>query len=109
MACGNLSPSPSFWAAFPNAGKAVFSRTGKGFDMRFFAVLNKDGGTLRTTDLDALRSRMEQTLEAATAWISTSSPATPCPVRSMRLSPDAAWMSSSQGEATELSRRLPHA
>lgn len=33
--------------------------------MRFFAVLNKDGGTLRTTDLDALRSRMEQTLEAA--------------------------------------------
>lgn len=33
--------------------------------MRFFAVLNKDGGTLRTTDLDALCSRMEQTLEAA--------------------------------------------
>src|SRR5690606_26994899 len=65
MACGNLSPSPSFWAAFHSAGKAVFSRTGRGFDMRFFAVLNKDGGTLRNTDLDALRSRMEQTLEAA--------------------------------------------
>ncbi|MER9918428.1 MULTISPECIES: diacylglycerol kinase family protein [unclassified Mesorhizobium] len=33
--------------------------------MRFAAVLNRDGGTLRTTDLSALTDRMRQTLEAA--------------------------------------------
>ena len=33
--------------------------------MRFIAVLNRDGGTLRTTDLDAFSSRMAQTLEKA--------------------------------------------
>jgi diacylglycerol kinase family enzyme len=33
--------------------------------LRFVAVLNRDGGTLRTTDLDALRARMRRTLEAA--------------------------------------------
>src|SRR4051812_41923802 len=31
--------------------------------MRFIAVLNRDGGTLRTTDLDAFGSRMTETLE----------------------------------------------
>jgi diacylglycerol kinase family enzyme len=33
--------------------------------MRFAAVLNRDGGTLRTTDLAAFSDRMRQTLEAA--------------------------------------------
>lgn len=33
--------------------------------MRFIAVLNRDGGTLRTTDLDAFSKRMTETLEAA--------------------------------------------
>ncbi|THF55027.1 diacylglycerol/lipid kinase family protein [Ollibium composti] len=33
--------------------------------MRFQAVLNRDGGTLRTTDLDAFAERMRTTLEAA--------------------------------------------
>lgn len=33
--------------------------------MRFVAVLNRDGGTLRTIDLEALRERMAATLEAA--------------------------------------------
>ncbi|HEY5819609.1 MAG TPA: diacylglycerol kinase family protein [Mesorhizobium sp.] len=33
--------------------------------MRFVAVLNRDGGTLRTTDLDALSARMTETLEGA--------------------------------------------
>ena len=33
--------------------------------MRFVAVLNKDGGTLRTTDLEAFSKRMTETLEAA--------------------------------------------
>ncbi|MEP6564371.1 MAG: diacylglycerol kinase family protein [Mesorhizobium sp.] len=33
--------------------------------MRFAAVLNRDGGTLRTTDLSAFSDRMRQTLEAA--------------------------------------------
>lgn len=33
--------------------------------MRFAAVLNRDGGTLRTTDLDAFSRRMAETLEAA--------------------------------------------
>ena len=33
--------------------------------MRFAAVLNRDGGTLRTTDLSAFSQRMRQTLEAA--------------------------------------------
>ncbi|WP_421915984.1 diacylglycerol/lipid kinase family protein [Mesorhizobium sp.] len=33
--------------------------------MRFAAVLNQDGGTLRTTDLDDFSQRMRQTLEAA--------------------------------------------
>jgi diacylglycerol kinase family enzyme len=33
--------------------------------MRFIAVLNRDGGTLRTTDLDAFCSRMTETLEKA--------------------------------------------
>src|SRR6187431_3289205 len=31
--------------------------------MRFIAVLNRDGGTLRTTDLDAFGSRMTEALE----------------------------------------------
>ncbi len=33
--------------------------------MHFVAVLNRDGGTLRTTDLDAFSERMRTTLEAA--------------------------------------------
>ena len=33
--------------------------------MRFIAVLNEDGGTLRTTDLDAFCERMTETLEKA--------------------------------------------
>lgn len=33
--------------------------------MRFAAVLNRDGGTLRTTDLSAFSDQMRQTLEAA--------------------------------------------
>ncbi|RWA68826.1 diacylglycerol kinase family protein [Mesorhizobium sp.] len=33
--------------------------------MRFAAVLNKDGGTLRTTDISAFADRLRQTLEAA--------------------------------------------
>lgn len=33
--------------------------------MHFLAVLNRDGGTLRTTDLDAFGKRMTETLEAA--------------------------------------------
>lgn len=33
--------------------------------MHFHAVLNRDGGTLRTTDLDALSARMTETLEKA--------------------------------------------
>ena len=33
--------------------------------MRFIAVLNRDGGTLRTTDLDAFCGRMTETLEKA--------------------------------------------
>ena len=33
--------------------------------MRFAAVLNRDGGTLRTIDIDAFASRMRETLEAA--------------------------------------------
>jgi diacylglycerol kinase family enzyme len=33
--------------------------------MRFIAVLNQDGGTLRTTDLDAFSMRMTETLEKA--------------------------------------------
>ncbi|KQZ80937.1 multidrug transporter [Mesorhizobium sp. Root157] len=33
--------------------------------MRFAAVLNSEGGTLRTTDLDAFSKRMTETLEAA--------------------------------------------
>jgi diacylglycerol kinase family enzyme len=33
--------------------------------LRFVAVLNRDGGTLRTADLDALRARMRQVLEDA--------------------------------------------
>ena len=33
--------------------------------MRFIAVLNRDGGTLRTIDLDAFSSRMTETLEQA--------------------------------------------
>ena len=33
--------------------------------MRFVAVLNRDGGTLRTTDLDAFSERMRKTLEDA--------------------------------------------
>ncbi|MBZ9796352.1 diacylglycerol/lipid kinase family protein [Mesorhizobium sp. ES1-4] len=33
--------------------------------MKFAAVLNRDGGTLRTTDLAAFSDRMRQTLEAA--------------------------------------------
>ncbi|MER9331691.1 diacylglycerol kinase family lipid kinase [Mesorhizobium sp. M0152] len=33
--------------------------------MRFAAVLNRDGGTLRTTDLQALRDRMRRALETA--------------------------------------------
>lgn len=33
--------------------------------MRFAAVLNRDGGTLRTTDLPAFSDRMSQTLESA--------------------------------------------
>lgn len=33
--------------------------------MKFIAVLNRDGGTLRTTDLDALGLRMRQVLEGA--------------------------------------------
>ncbi|ESZ26744.1 diacylglycerol kinase family protein [Mesorhizobium sp. L2C084A000] len=33
--------------------------------MKFAAVLNRDGGTLRTTDLAAFSDRMHQTLEAA--------------------------------------------
>lgn len=33
--------------------------------MRFVAVLNKDGGTLRTTDLDAFSEKMKTVLEAA--------------------------------------------
>ncbi|MBL8581573.1 MAG: diacylglycerol kinase family lipid kinase [Rhizobiaceae bacterium] len=33
--------------------------------MHFRAVLNEEGGTLRTTDLDALSSRMRETLNAA--------------------------------------------
>jgi diacylglycerol kinase family enzyme len=32
--------------------------------MRFAAVLNSDGGTLRTTDLDAFSKRMAEALEA---------------------------------------------
>jgi len=32
--------------------------------MKFLAVLNRDGGTLRTTDLDALAQSMRETLEA---------------------------------------------
>ena len=35
--------------------------------MRFQAVLNGDGGTLRTTNLDAFAERMRATLEAARA------------------------------------------
>jgi diacylglycerol kinase family enzyme len=33
--------------------------------MRFLAILNRDGGTLRTTDLDAFGDQMRETLEAA--------------------------------------------
>ena len=33
--------------------------------MRFLAILNRGGGTLRTTDLDAFSARMRDTLEAA--------------------------------------------
>ncbi|RUV29493.1 diacylglycerol kinase family lipid kinase, partial [Mesorhizobium sp. M5C.F.Ca.IN.020.32.2.1] len=33
--------------------------------MRFAAVLNQEGGTLRTFDLSAFTDRMRQTLEAA--------------------------------------------
>lgn len=33
--------------------------------MRFIAVLNRDGGTLRTADLDALSARMREVLEEA--------------------------------------------
>ncbi|MBZ9917479.1 hypothetical protein LB579_07165, partial [Mesorhizobium sp. BR1-1-7] len=33
--------------------------------MRFAAVLNRDGGTLRTLDLDGFRDRMRDLLEAA--------------------------------------------
>lgn len=33
--------------------------------LRFLALLNRDGGTLRTTDLDAFSARMRDTLEAA--------------------------------------------
>src|SRR4051812_31452565 len=33
--------------------------------MRFAAVLNRDGGTLRTIDLSAFSDRMRQTLESA--------------------------------------------
>lgn len=33
--------------------------------MRFRAILNRQGGTLRTTDLDAFSARMRETLEAA--------------------------------------------
>ena len=33
--------------------------------MKFLAVLNRDGGTLRTTDLTAFSERMHETLEAA--------------------------------------------
>ena len=33
--------------------------------MHFATVLNRDGGTLRTTDLDAFSDRIRQTLEAA--------------------------------------------
>ena len=33
--------------------------------MRFAAVLNRDGGTLRTTDLSSFSDRLRQTLEAA--------------------------------------------
>ncbi|RUW82229.1 diacylglycerol kinase family lipid kinase, partial [Mesorhizobium sp. M8A.F.Ca.ET.059.01.1.1] len=33
--------------------------------MKFAAVLNRDGGTLRTTDISAFSDRMRQTLESA--------------------------------------------
>ena len=33
--------------------------------MHFLAVLNRDGGTLRTTDLDAFVERSRETLEKA--------------------------------------------
>ncbi|TGR94811.1 diacylglycerol kinase family lipid kinase, partial [Mesorhizobium sp. M2E.F.Ca.ET.209.01.1.1] len=33
--------------------------------MRFAAVLNQDGGTLRTVDIFAFADRLRQTLEAA--------------------------------------------
>ena len=33
--------------------------------MHFVAVLNRDGGTLKSTDLDALAQRMRKTLEDA--------------------------------------------
>ena len=33
--------------------------------MRFAAILNRDGGTLRTLDLDAFAGRVRETLEAA--------------------------------------------
>ncbi|TIS94759.1 MAG: diacylglycerol kinase family lipid kinase, partial [Mesorhizobium sp.] len=33
--------------------------------MKFAAVLNRDGGTLRTTDISAFSDRMHQTLDAA--------------------------------------------
>jgi diacylglycerol kinase family enzyme len=36
-----------------------------GWRMKFAAVLNRDGGTLRTTNLDAFSDRMRQTLEEA--------------------------------------------
>jgi len=41
--------------------------------MRFIAVLNRDGGTLRTVDLDAFSSRMTETLEQAGHSISVES------------------------------------
>src|SRR5690349_18634372 len=41
------------------------SRSAQETCMKFVAVLNRDGGTLRTTDLEAFSTRMTEALEAS--------------------------------------------
>lgn len=49
----------------PDAGNSTPVLLCNGGGMKFLAVLNRDGGTLRTTDLPAFSERMRRTLEAA--------------------------------------------
>lgn len=57
----NLSPGIPFQPAAEPCGSVSEMEWG----MRFAAVLNRDGGTLRTTDLSGFCDRLRQTLEAA--------------------------------------------